>query len=240
MSLRKQSRNVEMLGVVAKGLTGLREKVVFVGGATIDLFITDPGAPGTRETDDVDCVVELAGLAQYHVLEEQLRTLGFRHSMDERAPICRWMFCGIKVDVMPTEGAVLGFSNRWYPDGMAKAEEVDLPDGRRVFTFSVPYLLASKLEAFRDRGKGDYMASKDMEDIVALLDGCPDAERRIVAAPANVRIYLAGEFSRMLMDRLFLLSLDGHLRPGIEGTERIDRCLEIMRRVVELEKEFGR
>ena len=61
MPPRKSSRNVEMLGIVAKGLKELKEKVVFVGGATIDLFITDPAAPGTRETDDVDCVIELVG-----------------------------------------------------------------------------------------------------------------------------------------------------------------------------------
>lgn len=189
MPPRKPSRNVEMLGVVAKGLKGLKEKVVFVGGATIDLFITDPGAPGTRETDDVDCVVELAGLVQYHALEEQLRALGFQHPMGEQAPICRWKFCGIKVDVMPTEGAVLGFNNRWYPDGMAEAEEIDLPDGERVSTFSVPYLLASKLDAFRDRGKGDYMASKDMEDIVALarrLSGCRAENRRGACGRASI------------------------------------------------------
>ncbi|MBI5630381.1 MAG: hypothetical protein HY921_05805 [Elusimicrobia bacterium] len=70
-----------------------------------------------------------------------------------------------------------------------------------------------------------------MEDIVALLDGCPDAEKRIDAAPGNARAYLAAEFSRMLADDLFLLSLEGHLRPGVEGIERIDRCLAIMRRI---------
>lgn len=222
-----------MLTVVAKGLQGLQRKVVFVGGATIDLFITDPGAPGTRETDDVDCVVELTGRVQYHVLEEQLRALGFKNSTDEKAPMCRWNFCGIKVDVMPTEGAILGFSNRWYPDGMAHAEEIALPDGSWVSTFSVPYLLASKLEAFRDRGKGDYLASKDIEDIVALLDGCPDAEVRMLAAPAEVRRFLAAEFARLEADSLFQLSLEGHLRPGLQGTERIGRCLAIMRRLAD-------
>lgn len=220
-----------MLAAVAKGLRGLKEKVVFVGGATIDLFITDPATPGTRETDDVDCVVELAGRVQYHALEDELRALGFQHSMDERAPICRWVFRGIKVDVMPVKGAMLGFKNRWYPDGMARSEEITLPGGERASTFSVTYLLASKLEAFRDRGKADYLASKDLEDIVALLDGCPGAEQRIAAAPDDVRRYLAEEFSRMLADDLFLLSLEGHLRPGTEGAERIDRCLDIMRRV---------
>ncbi len=31
----------------------------------------------------------------------------FLHPMEEKQPICRWMFCGIKVDAMPTEGAII-------------------------------------------------------------------------------------------------------------------------------------
>ena len=31
--------NIEMLAVVARGLKNLKEKVVFVGGATIDLYL---------------------------------------------------------------------------------------------------------------------------------------------------------------------------------------------------------
>ena len=231
MPPRKPSRNVEMLAIVAKGLKGLKEKVVFVGGATIDLFITDPAAPRTRETDDVDCVVELARRVQYHALEEELRTLGFEHPMDERAPLCRWKFCGIKVDVMPTEGAVLGFTNRWYPAGMANAEEITLSNGERVAVFSVPYLLASKLEAFRDRGHDDFLASKDIEDVIALLDGCSDAEQKVGAAAADVRQYLGQEFARLLANRMFLTGLEGQLRPSREGQERLDRCLEILRRI---------
>lgn len=230
---RKASRNVEMLGIVAKGLKGLKEKVVFVGGATIDLFITDPAAPSTRETDDVDCVVEIAGRVEYYALEEQLRKLGFQHPMGEEAtPVCRWRFCGIKVDVMPTDGAVLGFKNRWYPEGMANAEEIALPNGERIAAFSVPYLLASKLEAFHDRGKGDYQASADMEDVVALLDGCLDAEQKIAAASPAVREYLADQFSRLLADGMFVISLEGHLGIGSAGAERVGRCVEIMRRIL--------
>ena len=41
-----------MLGIVAKGLKGLKDEVVFVGGATIDLFITDPAAPGRLSESD--------------------------------------------------------------------------------------------------------------------------------------------------------------------------------------------
>ena len=88
MPPRKTSQNVEMLGVVAKGLKGLKQKVVFVGGATVDLFISDPAAPATRATDDVDCVVEIVSRSAYYALEEELRGLGFEHPLAERAPIC--------------------------------------------------------------------------------------------------------------------------------------------------------
>jgi predicted nucleotidyltransferase len=234
MPPKKPSPNIEMLGAVAQGLKRLKEKVVFVGGATVDLFITDPAAPATRATVDVDCVVELARRVEYYALEDELRALGFKHPTEENPPVCRWMFHGIKVDVMPTEGAVLGFSNRWYRDGVAKAEQVMLPNGERVYVFSAPYLLASKLEAFHDRGREDFQASKDLEDVIALLDGHPEAEEKINAAPAEVRQYLREELARMLADERFLLSLEGHLAAGIpiaEGERRLRKCLELIRRI---------
>ena len=46
--------NLEMLAHIARGLGDLKDEVVFVGGATIELYITDPGAPKVRPTDDVD------------------------------------------------------------------------------------------------------------------------------------------------------------------------------------------
>lgn len=38
--MRRESANLEMLAIVAKGLRGLKEKVAFVGGATIDLYVS--------------------------------------------------------------------------------------------------------------------------------------------------------------------------------------------------------
>jgi predicted nucleotidyltransferase len=223
-----------MLGIVAQGLKRLNEKVVFVGGATIDLFITDPAAPGTRATFDVDCIVELARRIEYYALEEELRTLGFTHPTEANPPICRWMFRGVKVDVMPTEGAVLGFSNRWYRGGLAEAEQVPLPNGERIHVFSAPYLLASKLEAFHDRGHDDYQASKDLEDVIAVLDGHPGTEEKIKAAPIDVRRYLGAEFARMLADQRFVRGLEGHLSAGssiAEGERRLGKCLALIRRI---------
>jgi len=41
-------KNLEMLVEIAKGLGHLREKVVFVGGSTVALYLTDPAAPGIQ------------------------------------------------------------------------------------------------------------------------------------------------------------------------------------------------
>ena len=225
--------SIEMLSVVARGLGPLKNEVVFVGGATIELYITGE-QPGVkfRPTDDVDCVVEVASRVEYHKIEERLRELGFQHPMDERAPICRWKFQGILVDVMPIEGRVLGFSNRWYPEGFATSVMTKLPDGQEIRIFALPYLIASKLEAFKDRGKGDFVGSTDMEDIIAVLDGVPDFQEQIERASEPVKAFLRNGFEELLRDERFLDALEGHL-PPLGREKRVQRANAILKKLAE-------
>jgi len=51
------STNIQMLEVAVGHLEPLLEEVVFVGGATIELWISDPLVPPVRATADVDVVV---------------------------------------------------------------------------------------------------------------------------------------------------------------------------------------
>ena len=218
-----------MLAVVARGLKDLKDQVVFVGGATVDLYITNPGGEPLRATDDVDCVIEITSRAGYRALEEKLRDLKFTHPLDEvRPPICRWRFSGILVDVMPTDEAVLGFSNRWYPDGMAHAEKRTLPDGQEIAIFSPPYFLASKIEAFLGRGKNDFYGSQDIEDIITVIDRAEDLRDKVLGAPKTVKTYIGEKFGSFLSDELFVQSVTGHLGPGV-GPGRMERALELLR-----------
>lgn len=230
----RRSQNLDMLATVAKGLKGLKEKVVFVGGATIELYMTHQAAPEARATDDVDCVVELAKRTQYYDLEDELRKLGFEHPIDRKGPLCRWDYRGIKVDVMPTEGKILGFTNQWYPAGIRHAERAKLPDGQEISIFTAPFLLASKVEAFLDRGKGDFMASPDMEDIIAVLDGCTELKGGISRAPKEIRTYLKGKFEGFLADEAFLDSVQGHVRYGEGSLDRANRVISLMEEIVRL------
>ena len=112
----------ELLLLAARRLERLRERVVFVGGATTELLVTDPGAPETRATTDVDVIVEVASYADYATtLRADLTDLGFEEDVREGAPVCRWLHGELVLDVMPTAGAVLGFTNAWYADAAAHA-----------------------------------------------------------------------------------------------------------------------
>jgi hypothetical protein len=75
--------------------------------------------------------------------------------------------------------------------------------------------LATKLEAFAGRGRGDYQASHDLEDIVALIDGRPELVSEIAASTVALRDYLTKQIAVLLNEASFIQALPGHL-PGDE------------------------
>ncbi len=220
--------SLAMLAQIAEGLGPLRDKVVFVGGSTVPFYLTDPGAGGVRPTEDVDCVVQVVTRGQYYRLEAELERLGFRHSMEPGAPVCRWNYRGLTADIMPTEGEVLSFRNSWYADGYADSREAALPGGGTVRIFTLPYFLASKVEAFLDRGRQDFLTSPDMEDLITVLDGCETVEAELSGAPGKVKSYLAEKFREFLRDDGFIESLEGNLRSPAGTAGRVERIRRIL------------
>ena len=104
------NKSLEMVQIIAKGLGDLKDEVVFVGGAIVALYIDDEAAPEIRPTDDVDCVIEIINRASFYKLEKNLRKKGFKNDIEENSPICRFIYCGIKVDIMPIDKNILGFN----------------------------------------------------------------------------------------------------------------------------------
>lgn len=232
-SVRRDDPNLAMLQLVAAGLGPLVEDVVFVGGCAAGLLITDMAAPPTRETRDVDLIAEITTPHDYHELSEQLRKRGFREETRDHAIMCRWQFGEITVDVMPTEASILGFSNRWYTEAMAKAERICLPDGREIRLVAAPWFLATKLEAFYGRGNEDFMASHDLEDLIAILDGRDTIVEEVKQAGA-VRQFLAEAFQTLLSQEAFLEALPCHLPADSGSRERETVILMRMRAIRDL------
>jgi len=117
--------------------------------------------------------------------------LGFKRDMTADAPICRWTYRGIAVDLMPTDPNVLGFANRWYGLAMETAQRVSLPSGIAIRLISGPAFIATKFEAFADRGQGDLLASHDLEDIVNVIASRTQILEEVGHSPADLRGYLA-------------------------------------------------
>lgn len=205
--------NLEILESVVHYLGSLSERMVFLGGCASGLLLTDPAAPPLRVTRDVDVIVEVASLAEYHRLNAKLREKGFTEDLSTRAPICRWKKESLILDVMPTDPSILGFGNRWFASAFSAAEPVSLPSGVQIRLLTAPYFLATKIEAFECRGAGDFLMSRDIEDVIAVLDGRNAIVSEVQGAEPALRNYLANRFSNFLETRLFLDSLPGHLPP---------------------------
>ena len=136
--------NLAMVKRVAELLGPLLPKVVFLGGAATGLLITDEAAPEVRATKDVDVIVEIFSRSDYYKLEETLRSLGFAQPTEEDVPLCRWVIGDIKVDVMPTDEKILGFSNKWYSPAIKNATEIFLEKGLEIRIVTAPYFIATK------------------------------------------------------------------------------------------------
>lgn len=163
---------LQMLEEVADALGAeLRRQVAFVGGCTTVLLITDEYTQESiRGTDDVDLVIHLTSTAAWYRLEETLKIKGFKNTGQDTVT-CRLRLGELKVDFMPTDEKVLGFSNTWFVGGLEHAIDYALPNGTRIKVFAAPWFLAAKLQAYQGRGNGDVLMSNDIEDIIALLDG---------------------------------------------------------------------
>lgn len=231
---RAVAANLAMISHVAARLGHLRERVVFLGGAATALLITDSAAPDVRVTIDVDVIVEIASRGDYYRLAESLRSAGFTEDTAEGAPVCRWLVDGIAVDVMPTDEEILGFSNQWYRDAMQHATVQLLSDDMAIRLVTAPYFLATKIDAFHNRGADDFIASHDMEDIITLLDGRSEVIEEIKAAPDDVKHFLSLKFDGFLHNRAFLDALPGHLLPDSASQQRVPILMERIKAVANL------
>jgi len=208
--------NSYMLEAVANGLAYLKEEMVFVGGAVAELYASNPEATDIRPTLDVDCVIEIHSYSAHTEVEDKLRSLGFVNDTTQGAPICRWIYQDILVDIMPSDSEVLGFSNRWYKEGIKNKISKKLPNGTDIFVFSPEYYLAAKFEANKGRGGSDLRQSHDFEDIIYILDNCAELLDSISKTNETVKIYLKEECTNLLNNKGLVEGIESSLPFGSE------------------------
>lgn len=213
--MRADDPNLPLLIGVAEALGDLCDGLVFVGGCAAGLLATDEAASGVRPTQDVDAIVEAATLTDFHAVEALLPQRGFVRDADSPV-ICRWRHraSGAAFDLMPTEPAVLGFANRWYPEAAATAIRVALTERVHIRLISAPCFVATKLEAFATRGNQD-LYSHDLEDTLMVADGRPSLPDELRLAAKDLRQAVAGQLAALLQRNDF-----GNVLPGLIGDPR--------------------
>lgn len=189
----------EMIVTVARALgPELLQEVAFVGGCTTGLLLTDDFSRElVRYTDDVDLIINVVGYPGWTRFQERLRKRGFREAIDEEVN-CRMRLGELKVDFMPDDEKILGFSNRWYAEGFAAAQPHQLTDDLTIRLLTPSYFVATKLEAYLGRGNNDPQGSHDMEDLLALIDGRDEIVEEITATDQDLKSYLANQIGLLL------------------------------------------
>lgn len=212
--------NIEMLSRVAKRLEPLLDRLVFLGGCTTALFVTDEAAPDVRVTHDVDMIVEVLSRYEYWQLEERLRDLGCEQEIDQKLT-CRWKLDGLILDVMPTDDSILGFSNRWYSDAIRNAQTATIDENIIIRLVTPAHFIATKLEAFFGRGNNDFWGSHDLEDIVTVVDGRAEVLDELSVVDAGLKEYIAKAVSGLIAAEGFREALSGHLSPDRASQGRL-------------------
>ncbi len=228
------SVNLELLDTVALQMLPLLKDVVFVGGCVATALITDEAAPHQRVTKDVDTIVQITTIQEYHTFASKLQGLGFTETTKQKDPICRWYQGELMLDVMPTDPAVLGFGNKWFPYAAANPENYQLPSKQAIKIISAPCFLLTKIEAFKTRGNNDVLMSHDLEDIVSVLNGRPALLKEIQNAAPQIQQALAYEFKTLRSRPQYINAIQAHLPPDSASQKRVVHVLGMIDEIVTL------
>lgn len=216
---------------VARALTQLPEvRFVFAGASILPLLLDDPAAPPPRFTLDVDAAVDVVTYGQWERLQSRLRDCGIVVRADAplgKARMCLFHLDEIEVDVMPVRLSAVMSPSRMLELGYEFAEPHQLQNDLEILALSGAGFLAAKLEAYQDRGRRDPHLSKDLEDIVALLDRRLNVGHELFAAPDEMRQFVATVTRQILADGRVLDLISDLLR----DPTRERRLLELTSRL---------
>lgn len=213
-------------------LANVPQEFAFLGGSVLSLLVTDPDIDAIRVTKDVDIMMNIRNRREYHKADRMLEKLGFKHDTREDAPICRWIYEGITVDVLPIHEDVLGWNSRFFDEALATAEEKVIGT-RHIRIVSAPYFVALKIEAFEDRGKSDFLMSSDFEDVICLFNGRESIVKEIESCKA-LRMFLADKFSAYLKVDELVDAVDGFVQTELQPELRKQLILNRFKAVAEM------
>jgi len=132
---------------------------------------------------------------------------------------------------MPTDPDILGFGNQWFEKAFKTAHEIALPSGKTIKVLPAPYFIATKIEAFYHRGEGDFLLSKDVEDVIAVIDGRLELADEINEAEPSLIKYITKHLSKWMENSNFLDALPGLLPPDSASQARVSTIISRIEKI---------
>ncbi len=217
-----------MIRTIALALENTGYKYYFIGGAASQFYIDDENSSRVRPTDDINCIVEIMVYKDFILFENKIIKLGFERKIDSKN-ICRWKYKDIYVDIIPSESKkILGFTNRWYKKGIENAVGKKMGN-ITIHYFSLPYFMASKMEAYNNRGESDPFGSTDLEDIIIVMDGIMDLNI-FSNFPLNVKDFMSQEFYKLMENPHFIDAIIEHIDISPVREQRAMRVYDFMKK----------
>ncbi|WP_060522775.1 nucleotidyl transferase AbiEii/AbiGii toxin family protein [Nonlabens sp. MIC269] len=204
--------NLDTVGQVAMALQELKAQMVFIGGAVVSVYTDDPSADEIRPTADIDLTINLLNYSDWAQMQERLAQLGFSPDPNGHA-ICSYLYEGISVDIMPAEDGPIGPANKWYKIGFQNLYTTEVK-GEAISILSAPCYIATKFEAFNDRGT-DYRTSHDFEDIIYVMDNRTTIVEEINEDHPEVKEFIKDEFIKIYTSPTFTEVISCHIHPLI-------------------------
>lgn len=176
--------------------------------------------------------MEIASLGALEALREDLIARGFVQSPEDKV-VCRFRYEDVLVDVMATEQVGWAPANRWFKLGFGLAYDYEL-DELNIRLLPLPYFLATKFDAFFDRGINDLFASHDFEDIVYLLNHTSDITHQVVNSEITVKSYLMECASKIISNSAMQEAIIGNLYYEAQN-QRFELIMSKLKKIVDLE-----
>ena len=228
---------IESIAKLNDALDGVPFSFAFLGGSVLSLLVTDKAVDAIRVTKDVDVVVDVKNRHEFHAAERLLESRGFKHDTREDAPICRWIYKDVTVDILPIREEVLGWRSKWFGEALSAAKIADC-GGRQVNVVSPPYFVALKLEAVEDRGSRDFLYSTDFEDVICLFNGRESIVEEI-ARDKTLAEPLARKFAEYLKAPELEDAVEGFVQTELDPPKRRAAILERFQSVAALAKRLS-
>ena len=198
--------------------------MVFVGGATMPLYVDEQAGAVLCETRDVDVMVEAGSYGDFADLAGRLRANGFHQDLVSQGPRCRWFKEDRVYDIVDIRTDHP--NDQWARPTSAGVRRHSLPSGRVIPVLSPGRFLAAKVAALQQRGGRYWYESPDFEDIVLILESNPQLQPWLADTPRDAVLAVAAWAEAAIRRPKLRDEIEGTVTCGADREDRVRTVFE--------------